>query len=154
MLRPMLWNANWNVADPFEEIDRFFDDFWNNGTAVQTTTKNEKTKAPMRTDVTETNNAYILEADLPGFTREELHVDLKDGVLTIGAEHKENTENKEQDGKYLRRERHFTTYERSFNLGEDIEEKDISAKYENGVLTLTLPKREQVVETAKRIEIQ
>lgn len=149
MLMPMLWNSDFDVMDPFDTADELWNGFWGN--------ESESGHA-MRCDVVEKDGAYEVKADLPGFNKEDVHVDLKDGVLTIGAEHKDNSEQKdEKSGKVLRRERHYSSYQRSFNVGEDVKAEEITAKYENGVLTLNLPKKEQIPEKkedVKRIAIQ
>lgn len=148
MLMPMVWN-DFDVVDPFTEMDNLFNTVFTNTL--------EPTKA-MRTDVTEEDKDYKLEAELPGFNKEDIGVDLKDGVLTIHAAHKENKDQKdEKSGKYIRRERSEASYQRSFTVGEDVKPEDITAKYENGVLTLTIPKKEEAIEQKeepKKIEIK
>ena len=104
-----------------------------------------------RVDVQDKGDAYVIEADLPGVARENIHVDLNEDVLTISAEKAENAEEKENG--YIMRERRTGKASRSFNV-EGIRKEDISAAYENGVLTLTLPKQvEAPKETHRRIEI-
>jgi HSP20 family molecular chaperone IbpA len=110
----------------------------------------------MKTDVIEEDNDYKLKADLPGFNKEDIGIDLKDGVLTIQASHKENNDEKDSKGKYVRKERREMSYHRSFTVGDDMKPEDINAAYENGVLTVILPKKqlEQKNEDVKRIEIK
>ncbi len=105
----------------------------------------------MRTDIRETENAYILDADLPGFSREDIHAEIKNGYLTLRAEH--SSENEKEDGSYLRRERSYGSYRRTFDL-EGIDAEAIEASFKNGVLTLTLPKLVKKEEEAKRLEIK
>ena len=105
----------------------------------------------MRTDIRETENAYILEADLPGFTREDVHAEIKNGYLTIRAEHKSETEDKKEN--YLRRERSYGSFSRTFDL-EGIDADAITASFKDGVLTLELPKLQPKTEEARRLEIQ
>ena len=147
MLMPMLWTNERNYVDPFREMDRMFDSFWGNGLA--------KTEA-MRTDVAEEENGYRLEAELPGFNKEDIHVDLKDNVLSISASHQENNDEKNDEGKYIRRERRTSSYQRSFKVAENITPEDIEAKYENGVLTLRIPKKEVIPqkEEPQKIEVK
>ena len=156
MLMPMLWNSDnsfFDFTDPFEDMDRMMNQFF----AGRDTTPSalETTKA-MKTDVIEGENEYRLEAELPGFAKEDIKVDMKDGIMTIHAAHSENNDEKDENGKYIRRERRSTSYQRSFNVGTELKPEDISAKYENGVLTLTIPKKEviQQKEEPKRIEVK
>ncbi len=94
-------------------------------------------KNKMRTDIKETETGYELSVDMPGFDKKDILLTLDNGYLTLKAEKQE----KEEDGKYIRRERSFSC-SRSFYVGEDITEEDIKAKYENGTLMLTVPKKE------------
>ena len=112
-----------------------------------------------KTDIRETENAYVLDAELPGFRKEDIHAEVRNGYLTIHAEHKiENEEKDEKDEKdeknnYLRRERFYGSFTRSFDL-EGINSDEISASYKDGILTLTLPKATQKAEEGRRLEIQ
>ena len=104
----------------------------------------------MRTDVSETEQAYNLEIDLPGFTKEDIKIKFDDGMLTINAEKSEDIEEREdKNGKprkngsrLIRKERHFGSMSRSWYVGDDIKKDDIKASYKNGVLSLTVPKAE------------
>ena len=93
----------------------------------------------MKTDVRETEGSYELDVDLPGFKKDEVSVELKDGYLTIQAAKGLDKDQQDKKGKYIRQERYAGACSRSFYVG-DVESKDISAKYENGILMLTLPK--------------
>ena len=93
----------------------------------------------MKTDVKETDTSYEVAVDLPGFKKDEVSVDLKDGYLTISAAKGLEKEEEDKKSKYIRRERYSGACSRSFYVG-DVESKDISAKFENGILKLTLPK--------------
>ena len=93
----------------------------------------------MKTDVKETDEGYEVDVDLPGFNKDEIKLDLNNGYLTISTEKSLNKENK---GKMLRQERYVGTMQRSFYVGESITEEDIKAKFENGVLSLMIPKKE------------
>ena len=108
----------------------------------------------IRTDVKEVDGGHEIDMELPGFTKEEVTAELKDGFLTVKAEH--NSEENEEKKDFVRREIYRGSYMRSFNVGEDITEEDITAKFENGLLTLTIPKKEkkQEEETSKFITIQ
>ena len=104
----------------------------------------------MKTDVSETEQAYNLEIDLPGFKKEDIKIKFDDGVLTISAEKSEDVEEREdkngkprKNGSHLiRKERHFGSMSRSWYIGDDIKREEIKASYNNGVLSLTVPKAE------------
>ena len=97
----------------------------------------------MKTDVRETENSYELDVDLPGFKKEEVNVDLKDGYLTISAAKGVDKDEQDKAGKYIRQERYAGSCSRSFYIGEDVPAEDISAKYEDGILRLSVPKADQ-----------
>lgn len=150
MLMPMLWNGKNEMmdwTDPFDAMDRAFSNFW--GDSLETT------KA-MKIDVIEQDNAYRLEAELPGFNKEDIHVDMKNGALTISASHEDKKDEQDQNGRYIRRERKYSSYQRSFRVAENLQPEDIDAKYENGVLTLIVPKKEVIPqqEETKKIEVK
>ncbi|MBO5939059.1 MAG: Hsp20/alpha crystallin family protein [Clostridia bacterium] len=108
----------------------------------------------MKTDIRETDSEYILETDLPGFSKEEIHAEIRDGVLTLRAEHKKESDDKDENGKYLRRERSYASYARRFSL-DGIQADKITAAFRDGVLTLTLPKEApKQVDEGRKLEIQ
>ena len=94
----------------------------------------------MKTDVRELDGSYELDIDLPGFKKDEINVDLKNGYLTIGASKGLDKDEKDRNGKYIRRERYAGVCSRSFYVGNAIRPEDISAKYEDGILKLSVPK--------------
>jgi len=97
----------------------------------------------MRTDVKELKNSYKLKIDLPGVEKSDIKVKLDNGYLTISAEKKtEETETDKNDGRIIRRERYLGSMSRSWYVGDDIKQEDIKAKYNNGVLSLNIPKKE------------
>lgn len=104
----------------------------------------------MRVDVTERADAYLVEADLPGVNKDAIHVEIDGNRVTIRAEVKKEQEQKEGE-RVLRRERYVGQFARSFALADEIDDEKASARFENGVLALTLPKREVV--GAKRLTI-
>lgn len=109
----------------------------------------------MRTDVRETEKGYELDIDLPGFKKEDVHAELKNGYLTISAQKGlEKEEKKAEEGRYLRRERYSGSLSRSFYVGDAITEDDVKAKFENGILQISLPKKEAAVPEQKRIMIE
>ena len=105
----------------------------------------------MKVDVKKEKDNYIINADLPGFKKEDINLDLEDGYLTIKAFKSEEV-NEEEDN-YVRKERHSGSYSRSFYVG-DINETDIKAKYDNGVLSIVIPANDEKIETSKKIEIE
>ncbi len=96
----------------------------------------------MRTDVKETENGYEVAVDMPGVKKEDVKAELKDGYLTISATVNQDNDEKDKDGKYIRRERYSGSFSRSFYVGEDMTQDDIRAKFEDGTLMLTVPKKE------------
>lgn len=97
----------------------------------------------MKTDVRELDGSYELDVDLPGFKKDEVTVDLQDGYLTISAEKALDKDESDQKGKVLRQERCSGSMSRSFYVGDDVEAADISAKYEDGILKISVPKAAQ-----------
>lgn len=108
----------------------------------------------MKTDVRETDNSYELDVDLPGFKKDEITVDLKDGYLTVAAAKGLDKDEQSEDEKYIRRERYAGSCQRSFYVG-DVRPEDIKGKFESGVLTVSVPKmQEQLPEVPSRIAIE
>lgn len=93
----------------------------------------------MKTDVRETEDAYEVDIDLPGFKKDEIQVDLKDGYLVVSAAKGLDRDQQDKKGKYIRQERYAGACSRSFYVG-DVEPEDVAARYEDGILRLTLPK--------------
>ena len=94
----------------------------------------------MRTDVRETEDTYELDVDLPGFKKDEVTLELKDGVLTIQAVKGLDKDETDKKGKYIRQERYAGACSRTFYVGEGVEPEDVTAKFENGILQLSIPK--------------
>ena len=97
----------------------------------------------MKTDVRETEGSYELDVDLPGFKKDEVSVELKDGYLTIQAAKGLDKDQQDKKGKYIRQERYAGACSRSFYVGEDVEPDEVSAKFEDGILTISVPKMEK-----------
>lgn len=133
--------GNDNTFDTFDKFMRNFFDHSNTSLPA------------FRTDIRDAGDKFILEAELPGFEKEDIKLDLKDGILTISAEHNENNDQKDEKGNYIRRERRYGSFSRSFDV-TGIDENGITAAYKNGVLELSLPKAVPVVPEAKRISIE
>ena len=114
------------MSDPFES---FFSDAGSRPTHLMTT------------DIRETEKDYQLEIDLPGFKKEDVNATLKDGYLTVSAKTSTETKDEAKDGTYLRQERFVGSCKRSFYVGEDVQQGDIKAQFEGGVLTIVVPKK-------------
>ena len=112
-------------------------------------------KNVMNTDVREKEDSYELDIELPGYKKEDVSAKLENGYLTIQAVKKAEDGEKDQKGSYIRRERYAGTCSRSFYVGEDVQQEDIHAKFEDGILKLTVPKVDQKkVEEKKYISIE
>lgn len=115
----------------------------------------KNTKNLMKTDVKETDSSYEVAVDLPGFKKEDISLQLENGYLHISAVKGLDKEEKGGDGRYIRRERYTGQCSRSFYVGGNLTEEDIRARYEDGILKLTVPKRDaQKVEEKKYIAIE
>ena len=130
-----------NFFDRFDNFERKF--FGNSSAALP----------DFRTDIRDAGDRFVLEAELPGFSKEDIKLDVKDGILTISAQHSENKDEKDDKGQYIRRERRYGSFTRSFDV-TGVDEEHITASYNNGVLELNLPKAVPVVPEAKRIAIE
>jgi len=106
----------------------------------------------IRMDVSETDNNYMVKADIPGVRKEDVDIQIDNNLVTIRAESKSEKEEKTGEGRYIRRERQQGYATRTFSLASPIDESRASAKYENGILELTLPKR--VGSSAKRLAVR
>ena len=124
-----------NLMDAFDDFD-LFRGFGNVDRALY----GKHAQNVMKTDVKETDDGYEVDVDLPGFKKDEIHLELKDGYLTIQAAKGLDKEEPEKKGKYIRQERYAGACSRSFYVGEHVEPEDIRAKFENGILQISLPK--------------
>ena len=153
MLMPSIFGE-----DMFDEFMRgfpFFDNSAENN--VEKKLYGHNAKNVMKTDIKELESGYELEIDLPGFTKEEVTAELKDGYLTISAaKGLDKDEQEKETGKYIRRERYAGACQRSFYVGEDITEQDIKAEFKHGILKLFVPKKEAApkVENKKYVAIE
>ena len=127
--------------------ENLFDEFWNDPFDMDRMLPRGRdplygkhSKNLMKTDVRETEGSYELDVDLPGFKKDEVTVDLQDGYLTISAAKALDKDESDQKGKFLRQERYAGSMSRSFYVGDDVESADISAKYEDGILKISVPK--------------
>ena len=124
--------------------DAFFSDRWTPWSGFYRTSS---APAKMNTDIRDTGNGYELDMELPGFKKEDVKVQLKDGYLTVSAEKNANNDQKDSSGNYVRRERYSGSYSRSFYVGNKVKPEDIHAKFEDGILKLAVPK-----EAPKQVE--
>lgn len=102
------------------------------------------------TDIKDCEDSYEIEMNLPGFAADDVKAELKDGYMTISAEHSEENEDKDENEQYIRRERYTGKYRRSFYVGDAVTQEDIKAKYTDGVLTVTVPKIEKSTEEEEK----
>ena len=132
-----------SAYDPFRMLDDMERSFFGGA--------NHPAMSSFRTDVTDTGDAFVLDAELPGFKKEDIKIDIENDCLTISAERKENKD--EENRNFIKRERYYGSYSRSFDVsGIDVDQ--ISAAYTDGVLTLQLPKKVEKAPEARRLEIQ
>lgn len=112
--------------------------------------------ATMKTDIKEEEGKYLLDIELPGFAKEDIKAELKDGYITITAKKEESKEEKDKEGNFIRRERYSGACQRSFYVGKDVKEEDIQAEFKDGILKLNIPKEElkKIEEQKKQIEIK
>ena len=142
MLRPSIFNDN--LFDDFFEFP-FFND------RAERKLYGHNAKNIMKTDIKEHKDGYELEIDLPGFHKDEIQAELKDGYLTISAAKQLNQDEKEKEsGKYIRRERYSGSCQRSFYVGDEITQEDIKAEFKHGILKLFVPKKEAKPEVEQR----
>ena len=124
-------------------FDELFDDAFRPMWDMDRALYGKHARAVMKTDVRETDSGYELDLDLPGFTKDEVKLDLKDGYLTISAAKGLDRDEKDKQGRYIRQERYAGQCSRSFYVGDSIQPADVHAKFEDGILKLTLPKAAQ-----------
>ncbi len=128
--------------NPFKEFENFERNFFGNDTIAE-----------FKTDIREEDNAYILEADLPGFRKEDIKIDIEGDYMTITAGRKNENAQKDKKGNYIRCERSYGSFSRRFDLS-GVKSEGITAAYDNGVLKLTMPKMEATLPASRQLEIQ
>ena len=131
MLLPSIFDNNF--------MDSFFDDMF----TMPRITFSNNASTQMHTDVQEYDDRYELDIELPGFKKEDIKAELKDGYLTIAANKQTANEEKDNKGRYIRRERYVGQCQRSFYVGKDITEEDIKAGFNDGILKVAVPKKEK-----------
>lgn len=122
-----------------------FDDFFDDGMF-------KKDKNLMKTDIKEMNDKYVIDIDLPGFDKENIKLSLDNGYLNISA-HQEREEN-DENTKYVHKERFYGECSRSFYVGDIIEEDDIDAEFKNGILKISIPKKQEQIEQKEKKQIE
>ena len=140
-LVPYSRKRNVTFYNPFDELEE-----------MQRRLFGESVVKEFKTDIRDNGESYLLEAELPGFKKEDIGVNLEGDTLTIRAERSESTEEKDGKGNFVKRERCYGSFSRSFDM-EGIRVEDISAAYENGILKLTLPKKQETLPTSRKLEI-
>ncbi|HIS26457.1 MAG TPA: Hsp20/alpha crystallin family protein [Candidatus Pullilachnospira intestinigallinarum] len=147
MLMPSIFGENL--------FDEFMDFPFEREFFKRTPSRRSSDQTLMKTDVKETDGTYELDIDLPGYKKEDVSAKLEDGYLTISASTNKNNDEKDKEGRYIRRERYTGQCSRSFYVGEGVAQDQIKAKFENGILKLSIPKVEkQQVEEKKYISIE
>lgn len=147
MLMPSLFH------DSF--VDDFFDDMFSFPTVEPVFKEFSNFNTMMNTDVQDLGNAYQLEIELPGYNKEDIHAELRNGYMTITANKNEEKNEKNEAGEYIRRERFTGQCSRTFYVGENVKEEDVKARFDNGILKVVYPKKESSpqIEEKKYIDI-
>lgn len=141
-LTPFVKRNNAAVYDPFRLFDEMERNFFK-GSSI----------GEFRADIRDTGDAYELEADLPGVKKEDIQVELDNNYLTVSAERHVEKDEKDKKGNYVRRERSYGSYSRSFDV-TGVQTDQITAEYTDGVLKLRLPKKQESLPTTRRLEIR
>ena len=139
MLMPSIFGED--MFDEFMRDFPFFDE--NAGNKIEKKLYGRHAKNMMKTDIRETENQFELDIDLPGFKKEDVNLELKNGYLTISADKALDKDEKDDKGRYIRQERWSGSCSRSFYVGDTVKPEDVHAKFENGILQIALPKQEQ-----------
>ena len=136
---------------PLSIFDPFFDDFFE--MPMSDRHEMHKMYIIMNTDAKESEKDYTLEIELPGINKKDINIDFHDGYLTVSATREHRQDEQDKKGNYIRRERSFGNFSRSFYIG-DVDKKDIDASLDGGILKIVLPKQEKKDEGSNRIEIK
>lgn len=137
------------ARDNVNDFSRIFDDFF---PSSRIDSENGRAFFAPQVDIEAEDDHYLIKADIPGVKKEHIHVTLEDGILTLEAERTEDS-TEEKKAKVIRKERRFGKFTRSFNVGRSITVEDISGHFEDGVLTVTVPKASQQTPVSKRVAI-
>ena len=142
MLVPYTHRNSVSTYNPFHDFDELERAFFS-----------DRSLGEFKTDIRDAGDSFVLEADLPGFNKDDIHVDLSGDALTITAERHSDFEQKDKKGRYVRCERSYGSYSRQFNV-EGVSTDGMKAKYEDGVLKLTLPKKTPTLPESHHLEIE
>ena len=140
MLLPSVFGEN--LFDEMMNMNDFFGD--------QSPLYGRHAKNLMKTDIREHESGYEVDIDLPGFKKDEINLQLDNGYLTVSAAKGLDKDEQAKDGTYIRRERYAGSCSRSFYVGEGVTEEDVHAKYEDGILKLAIPKKEDKIPEGKK----
>jgi len=132
-------------------LPSIFDDMFKTDWMEGGTTMNRVGTSVPAVNVSETDNNFTLEVAAPGKSKKDFNLELDNGVLSISSEQKQEDEQKDKNGRFTRREFSYSSFKRAFTLPETVDEEKISAQYKDGVLVVTLPKREEAKVQAKRL---
>ena len=144
-LRPFSHRNNMRSYSPFEEMER---NFWSNPFGFF-----ENGFSEFGTDISDNGKEYVIEADMPGFKKEDIKMDISGNLLTISANRHSDYEEKDDKNHYIRRERSYGEYRRQFDIsGVDCD--NIKAKYDNGILKIVMPKKNEHIRNSRRLEIE
>lgn len=133
------FSGSYSLFDAFNDFEK---SFFRDGMSVNA----------CRTDIREEEGKYVTETELPGFGKEDITIDVSGRTLTLKAERRASENEKDKEGRYIRRERSYGAYRRTFDIS-GIDAEKISAEYKNGILTLNLPKKQQQVTETRRLQI-
>lgn len=136
-------NEEVDVYNPWRALEEFERNFWDRS----------NDNLGFKVDIKDNGDAYVLEADMPGFDKKDIKIDIENGYLTISGERKNEVNEKDDKGNYLRMERSYGSFSRSFDVS-NVNEDDIKAEYTNGVLKLNLPKKTEIKPSSRRLEIE
>ena len=152
MMMPSIFGENLFDDDRMDfPFDRFDREFWGRKNPLY----GKHAKNMMKTDIREHEEGYELDIDLPGFKKDEINVQLDNGYLTISAAKGLDKDEQDKKGKYIRKERYAGAMQRSFYVGDVVAQEDVKAKFEDGILRLSIPKKDaKAVETKKTIAIE
>ncbi len=150
VLRPVSSNKTSNYLNPFQELDelerRFFSDPFHEFVG-------RGDLAEFKTDIQDKDDHFLMEMDMPGFAKEDIHLDLNGDTLTVSAERHSEHEDSDKKKNYVHVERSYGSYSRSFDIS-GVAADQIKAKYEDGVLKLTLPKKQPELPQSRKLEIE
>ena len=147
-MRPFNRKNSMRNYNPFNELDDMEKSFFGNPFGFF-----EGGLSEFKTDISDNGSEYLLEADMPGFKKEDINLDINGDTLTISAVRRSDREEKDKKNNYIRRERSYGEYSRQFDVS-GVDTAKIKAKYDNGILKLTMPKKDGYLNNSKHLEIE